>query len=187
MLQALNAIDLHTGIVFKSPIPFFWNSSMKTIIMSLIPFFQNPQSEEPIEIPNLNSSQYPLPPDSTQPVLLLGWYDTDPQPQLGSLSNPSSNMAIEGDLPEDKGCELNILVASEELVARNLSKMKEGLHAPFEEEEVVLNMEPSKISKLISLKETLLITGTGFEEEDDEENLPLLWKVRRKLVPTSKI
>lgn len=60
-------------------------------------------------------------------MLLLGWYTTGSQPQPGSPSNFSSSVVVEGDLPEDKGGESNILASSEELVMRSMSKIKKGL------------------------------------------------------------
>lgn len=77
-------------------------------------------------------------------MLLLNWHDTDPQPQHDSPSNLSFDLAIEDNLPKDKG-ESNIFATNEELVAKSLVELKEDLHAPFanEGEESVMNVEQS--------------------------------------------
>lgn len=96
-------------------------------------------------------------------------------------------MAVEGDLPEDKRGESNILAISEEHVSRSLSKMKEGLYAPFanEERETIENLEASQIQKMVTHEEAFPITDTGFKDEDDEDNLPLRWKIKIRMMPTS--
>lgn len=64
-------------------------------------------------------------------MLILVYYTTGLQPQPGSPSNLVSSLTVEGDLPEVKRDELNILAASEELAVRSLSEMKKGLHTLY--------------------------------------------------------
>lgn len=85
---------------------------------------------------------------------------------------------------EDKKGESNILATSEELMVRSFPKIKEGLHAPFadEEGETIENLEASQIPRIVTSKGTFLIIDTSFEDENDENNLPLSWKIKRSMV-----
>lgn len=66
--------------------------------------------------------------------------------------------------------------------------MMEGLHAPFSDKDVdaVMNLELNQTPKSVSIKKTFEITDTTFQDEDEKDNLPLSWKIKRKMVPTSK-
>lgn len=182
MLLVLNEI----GETISS---FSQNSTDETSEQVPHSFFQIPQFEEPFEnldIPDLNSPQYPVSLYSTEHVLLWRWYTPDSHPQPSSPLKFFPGLVVKGDLPDVKRSESNILITSKELVERSFFETKEGLHASFANEDCkTTETLETKVLKIVKPEETFPITNTDFEDEGDEDKLPLLWKIKRWMVPIS--
>lgn len=121
-----------------------------------------------------------------QSILFLEYKEASPQPQTSSSFFLLSNVAIEGYLPKDKEEESNILKASEEHMARRLSKMKEGLNIDITEEaiEIAQNLEVYPVPRMATPRRTFPMAHTVLED-NEEDNVPLSWKIKKRIVPTS--
>ncbi|KAG5591368.1 hypothetical protein H5410_041882 [Solanum commersonii] len=103
--------------------------------------------------------------------------------QPGPLMSTLSNYFFEGDLPEHRHSESNILVASENMVIESLTQMRDSLR----------NVESNGFGE-ISLENTepifdkmpkVRLPVASDSEDTDEDNAPLKWVVQKRMVHVS--
>ncbi|KAH0754577.1 hypothetical protein KY290_024847 [Solanum tuberosum] len=104
--------------------------------------------------------------------------------QPGPISSLLSELIFEGDLPEEKNSDSNILASSEELVVESLTEMRESIRAPFSKKgdrnpEASLETFAPKFDKTPGT----VLPSTIIDDEEDEDNPPLCWAVKRRMVP----
>ncbi|KAG5606002.1 hypothetical protein H5410_027494, partial [Solanum commersonii] len=104
--------------------------------------------------------------------------------QPGPISSLLSELLFEGDLPEEKNSESNILASSEELVVESLTEMMESIRAPFSEEgdrnpKASLETFEPKFDKIPGT----IQPSTIIDDEEDKDNRPLCWAVKKRMVP----
>ncbi|KAH0644982.1 hypothetical protein KY284_032866 [Solanum tuberosum] len=119
----------------------------------------------------------PCPPTLEFPIDLN---DPPPSSQPGHPLSVLSVCLFEGDLPENRYSESNILTASENLVVESLTEMREG----------VRNEEGSRFAENL-LDDTELVFETTPEvrvppsndsEDDEDDNSPLRWAIQKRMV-----
>ncbi|KAH0636235.1 hypothetical protein KY290_036659 [Solanum tuberosum] len=107
----------------------------------------------------------------------------NPTPEPGPCSAMFSGHLFEGDLPENKSSESNILATSESLVVECLTQMREGLLSE-EGEQFVDNFLGGSQLVFYHIPEFGVYPSSD-STDTDEDNRPLRWIVQKKMVPIS--